>query len=48
MGKLLSLIGRYESEVEAEITELQEQNKALKQELAQQSKLLQESTIYAI
>lgn len=44
MGRLLFLISRYENEVEAEVAELQEQNKALKQELAQQAKLLQEST----
>lgn len=44
MGRLLSLISRFKNEVEAELVELQEQNKVLKQELAQQAKLLQEST----
>jgi len=44
MGRLLSVISKYENEIEAEIAALQEQNKALKQELDQQSRLLQKST----
>lgn len=44
MSKLLAVITKYENEVESEISELRQQNEALKQELAQQAKLLQEST----
>lgn len=43
MWKLLDMITKYEDEVESRITALQEQNKALTEELAQQSKLLRES-----
>lgn len=43
MSKLLAVITKYEDEVESRITSLQEQNKALTEELAQQSKLLRES-----
>ncbi len=43
MSKLLDMITKYEDEVESRITALQEQNKALTEELAQQSKLLRES-----
>lgn len=44
MGKLLSLINQYENEVESEISEVRQENAALKRELSQQTKLLQEST----
>ena len=43
MSKLLAVITKYENEVESEISELRQQNEALKQELAQQAKLLRES-----
>ena len=43
MSKLLAVITKYENEVESEISELRQQNKALTEELAQQSKLLRES-----
>ena len=43
MSKLLAVITKYENEVESEISELRQQNDALKQELAQQAKLLRES-----
>lgn len=43
MWKLHDMITKYDDEVEARITALQEQNKALTEELAQQSKLLRDS-----